>query len=627
VNDNYWSASASGDCLGFTASDTPDGVVVEKGAQASMLRAILPGNRNVKTCSTPGTFSSCSLANFASGTAAGTAAITQSMLNPTAGATDKDDLINWARGVNLDNELEKGNTAMRPYVHGDVVHSRPVAVNHSAGAVVVYYGANDGMLRAVNGNRGSSTSATEGQITSGGAIYPAGAELWSFMPPEFYGSIKRQRDNTNAVSFPGSTVATAQPKSYGMDGPISALQTNGSAYVYATMRRGGRVVYAFNTTTPGSPEILWKKGCPNATNDTDCSSGFSGMGQTWSTLKTMYASGYESGATPLLIMGGGYDKCEDYDALTAGGANHNCTTSTKGNKVYVLNASTGAVIKVFDTDRSVIADSTIVVDSLGKAAYAYTADMGGNVYRMAFGNTAPASWTITKIASLGCDTTSSCSANRKFGFQPSVVTNDNITYYVMLGSGEREKPVASYTSAKSVANHFFMVMDKPSDSSWLNLSATCASNVICKSTLLNITNIAEPSAADLDGKRGWYMGFLPGEQVVTSAVTIFGMSHFSTHQPTVYTPGMCKPNLGETRLYKRDYKTGKNLNGTTSAFEDVAGDGLPPSPVAGRVQLDNGQTVSFCIGCTKDSPLEGTLPKALGASIQPKNRLYWYLQK
>ena len=62
-------------------------------------------------------------------------------------------------------------------MHGDVVHSRPVAVNFGTAAapnVVVFYGANDGWLRAVNGNR---TDAI-------GSI-PAGGELWSFMPPDF----------------------------------------------------------------------------------------------------------------------------------------------------------------------------------------------------------------------------------------------------------------------------------------------------------------------------------------------------------------------------------------------------------------------------------------------------------
>src|SRR4029079_14864922 len=102
------------------------------------------------------------------------------------------------------------------------------------------------------------------------------------------------------------------------------------------MRRGGRIVYAFDVTTPGTPSLLWAKGCPNLTNDSGCNTDYAGLGQTWASLKTAYASGYGSGKSPLLIMGGGYDNCEDFDALTAGGANNNCTSTSKGNRVYVV---------------------------------------------------------------------------------------------------------------------------------------------------------------------------------------------------------------------------------------------------------------------------------------------------
>ena len=117
------------------------------------------------------------------------------------------------------------------------------------------------------------------------------------------------------------------------------------------------------------------------------------------------------------------------------------------------------------------------------------------------------------------------------------------------------------------------------------------------------------------------------EQVVTSAVTIFGVVNFSTHQPAVPVTGSCGANLGTARLYNIGYTTAASANGTDSRYAHLAGDGLPPSPVAGRVTLDDGTTVPFCIGCSKDSPLEGSPPKELGLVVQPKGRLYWYLQK
>ena len=640
--DTYWASNPSGGCLAITNSadsNYPDGNIVEKGGQAYKLRAITPTARRVKTCSPD--FATCSTTSTLTEFSTATAAITQALLN--SGGTDRDALINWARGTNVDDELDKGTTVMRPSSHGDVVHSRPVPVNYGtndAPSIVVFYGANDGMLRAVNGNRGSASDASVGTITSGGNTYGAGAELWSFMPPEFYSKIKRLRDNSVPVDYPTSVVATATDKDYSFDGPITAFQGSigGSArtLIYATMRRGARSLYAFDVTTPASPTLAWKKGCPNMGDDTGCSTGFDNIGQTWSSLKSIVAAGYGSGTSPMVIMGGGYDACEDYDANAAGGKNHNCAVaSTKGNRVFVLDAASGAIVKAFATDRAVVADSTIVRNfSTGLVKYAYTADMGGNVYRISFGVEGvgdPDTWTITKIASLGCDTPAGCTdsvQNRKFMFAPSVVTTDNITYTVMLGSGDREKPVKEYLAAKSVTNYFFRVDDRPSDATWLtSQNATCGANVMCKASLLGILTSATPSTTDLAGKRGWYLGLASTEQVVTSSVTIFGVVTFSTHQPAVTAASACANNLGTTLVYNINYENAASANGTSLRYEDVAGDGLPPSPVAGQVTLDDGTTVPFCIGCSRDSPLEGAPPRVGASVVQPKGRLFWYIQK
>jgi type IV pilus assembly protein PilY1 len=637
--DTYWAVSKRGGCTAITGSeysDSPDGNIVEKGAQAHMVRTMRPSARTVYTCSP--VFSDCSsLTSFATTTAV----ITQAMLNPATNANDRDALINWARGANVRSELSKSVDEIRPSVHGDIVHSRPIPVNHAAAneapSIVVYYGGNDGMLRAVNGNRGSATSTLTGVITSGGRTYLAGEELWSFMPPEFYGSIKRLYDNTSVIISPATSSNLSTQKNYGFDGPITSFQGTvggvSKTYVYATMRRGGRAIYAFDVTTPGSPALLWKKGCPNPSDDTGCSTGYAHIGQTWSSLKTVFATGYQSGAKPLLVTGGGYDTCEDSDAQTAGGANHACGASPRGNKVYVIDAETGDVVRAFDTVRSVIADVTIARDaSTGRIRYGYTADLGGNVYRLNFTG-APADWTMTTIASLGCNTLSSCTANRKFMFAPSVTTLDNDTYNVMLGSGDREKPVEAYAASKAVTNYFFMINDKISDGSAAytdTINCGSSTTTLCLASLYRIgQSDPTPTSTQLATKpKGWYLGMLASEQVVTSAITVFGVVTFSTHQPAVTSPTtLCKPNLGETRVYNISYKDASSANGTNTRSEDLAGDGLPPSPVAGQVTLDDGTTVPFCIGCSKDSPLEGAPPKTLSSVIQPKNRLYWYIQK
>jgi type IV pilus assembly protein PilY1 len=501
------------------------------------------------------------------------------------------------------------------------VHSHPVAINFSASTspqVVVFYGGNDGAFRAINGNQ-------TGDI---GSVKPGG-EFWSFVPPEFYGSIQRLYNNTPQISFPNVTSSTALPKPYGIDGPSTAYRDTNHTWVYAPMRRGGRVLYAFDVTTPASPQIKWKVGCPNnfptsgTVDDTGCSTGLSGMGQAWASATVIKTSGYGSGASPMLIMGGGYDTCEDSDPNT-------CTASTKGNKVYVFDADTGVPLQTFTTARAVVADLTVIPSGTsGLAIYAYVADLGGNIYRIDMLSNAPSSWTMTKIASLGCANTTTCAANRKFMFAADAVLQNGI-YTLLLGSGDREKPLL-YTSAgskvNSVSNYFFAVQDNPTSSTWLSSeSANCGAAMLCLSSLLPISSSTAPSASALAAKKGWYMSLNSTEQVVTSAITIFGTIYFSTHQPAAANSASCTTNLGTTRLYSVPF--------TAPAITRVILPpvGLPPSPVAGIVQVTNNndtQTVPFCIGCSAQSPLQSTEPQAAAGSVpaQPKSRVYWYIQR
>lgn len=615
ATDSYWSFNPKGECLSITnsgVSDSPDGAVVEKGGQSYGLRH--PDTaRNVLTCSP--TFASCdSLTQFNTGNTA----ITSALLG-AANSTERDQLIDWARGLDVnDEDTDSVTSEVRPSVHGDVVHSRPVAVNYgseSSPNVVVFYGGNDGLLHAINGNRSASSGS-----------YSAGEEMWSFMPPEFYGKIKRQRDNTGSVSYLGSTGGT--PKDYGVDGAVTAYMGQVGAggsnkvLIYAGMRRGGRVFYAFDVTNPASPSLKWKVGCPNLSNDTNCTTGFAGIGQTWSSATVLKAAGYQetSGTSslnkPMLIVGGGYDNCEDTDNGTS---NNSCTSSAKGKKIYVLDANTGALLKAFDTDRPVVADVTVVPDSDGLARYAYAADMGGNIYRITIGDAAPESWSMDKIASLGCSGMSSCSANRKFMFGPEVVLSQGV-YYLQIGSGDREKPLAGYTAATSVTNYFFNIADKPGDDAWLAEDDCDSEGTACLSSLLRIGS-GTPSATELaNHPRGWYLELANDEQVVTSAVTVFGYSTFNTHTPTASTGSSCT-NLGTNKSYRIAYRDASGYGGG-DRYEVLEGGGLSPSPVSGNVQLDDDTVVPFV--CTLDC---GEADPTFSSLTQPKRHVYWNVEQ
>jgi type IV pilus assembly protein PilY1 len=539
-----------------------------------------------------------------------------------ATTTERDTLIQFARGENVTGELGKASTVMRPSVHGDVIHSNPLALSYGSD-VIVYYGSNDGMLHAINGNRTTNYDTT----------YAPGDELWSFIPPEYFPNIDRLYDNEIKVSVspPVGEARTGAPKPYGIDGPISAYREGAVTNIYATMRRGGRSVYAFNVSTPKTPVMRWRTGCANAPA-TNCTPGAEGLGQTWSTARPTKASGHAGGLQPVLVMGGGYDDCEDPDVHTCNDILQ--TPNPKGRKILVLDAATGDVLKSLPTDRGVVSDIKIVPDEAGLARYGYAADLGGNIYRITIGDAAPADWTITKIASLGCDTVLPCASNRKFMFTPSVIPELDGSVSLYLGSGDREKPLGSafFPRTVEVTNYFFKVKDKPNDSGWLTAEfSTCGANVLCLASLRSAgsTNGTCGAGSVITGK-GWVLGLRPTEQVVTLAATRFGVTTFSTHMPDVPTPGVCTGKLGKVHVYNIDIGTAAPVTGSTCS-DEVKGGGLPPPPEKMDVCANDACTVvkSICIGCSTQSPIQSreNAPPSSTLGSNAKRRVYWYIQK
>jgi type IV pilus assembly protein PilY1 len=629
AGDGYWANLVTANCNGYPAtSNSPDGNVVEKGGHAYVLRGIDPSTRTVKTCSP--VFASCTtLTDFKTTNAA----ITQALLDSTSSVA-KDTLINWSRGANSQGESAMVNnvaittSAMRPSVHGDVVHSRPVAVNMGTDAspkVIVFYGANDGMLRGINGNQTVT-------FTVNGTSVPPGGEFWSFMPPEFFSSIVRLYNDSQKILTP---TLSGTPKSYGMDGPVVSYKaTNGDAWIYAAMRRGGRALYAFKVdATSFAVSLKWKRGCgdsgtSNCTNDTN--GDFRLIGQTWSAPTVVKAAGYTSGGTtaPLLVMGGGYDTtCEDAAS---------CSSTATGNHIYVIDADTGRLLKDFTTARSVVGQVIQLPDSSGNITFAYAADLGGNVYRIsgatasaAIGSTSPDNWTMTKIASLGCSTATTCTSppNRKFLNSPNVLVDSaNSRNIILIGSGDRERPI---NTSNTTSNYFFAIYDKPTVTTWLSDESTvnCPGvSALCLNSLLSVSSATVPTAADLAAKKGMYRLLLTNEQVVTTSVSVFNVVRFSTNTPNVPVANSCTANLGTVRNYALSVTNFEKPDGTTDdPFTVSTAGGLPPDPVLGQTLID-GVKRPFVIGC--DGALQACdVTPPSGATNPAKIKSYWFIQK
>lgn len=578
-----------------TASDSPDGEVVEKGGAAQRIRstyALTQNSRNVLTC--VGCAADTVLgAATATQVVDGNSAITTAMLG-AASSTERTQIIDWLRGTsNAGDEAGPTTspaTTIRPSVHGDVLHSRPAVVNYGSSAGVrVFYGGNDGALHAVNGNPGG-----------GGA----GDELWSFVPEEMFGGIRRLRNNAPSVRLSSTVDASAQPKDYFVDGPIGVYQkinsggTSDQVMIYVGMRRGGRMLYALDVTEPATPKFKWKKNAG--------SSGMSLLGQTWSEPKPARVKGY---ANPVLIMGGGYDATTE-DGSAPG-------SPAMGHVIYVLDALDGTLLKTFTMlagvtgqgiARPVAASVTLVdFDNDGFIDRGYAVDLGGQVYRFDFesdaGNAA-AQWTIHKVADLSGGT----STGRKFFFAPDAVVTRDFTA-LMVGSGDREKPLASATQ-----DHFFQIFDR-----------RLAKGAPALATPLVWADLAAAGATSNPTGAGCYVSLEQGEKVVNAATSIAGNAYFGTNRPGASASNVCSANLGLAKSYAMP------LFCVAPTGAVLAGGGLPPSPVAGLVSIPvtvNGITtdrlVPFVIGApnARNSGIEVT--RVRPTLDVARQRRYWY---
>ena len=652
---------------GFAAtSDAPDGDIVEKGGAAQLMRSASPSTRTIKTC----TSLACSSVVDFDATNASTLAGNLGVAAPS------DALVSWIRGANTGDGPPAGTvyeaygkaaTVTRPTVHGDVVHARPLAINYGSGDtndVVLYYGAGDGLFRAIDGNQSGAS---------------AGRELWSFLAPEFLTRFERLRENSPSIKYATTTDPTATPKDYFFDGAIGAYQernTDGDVskvYLYPAMRRGGRQVYAFDASTRPTqgqagtyPAFEWKFGCPNLANDTNCTTGASGMGQSWSTPKPIRVRSATTTPNPLyLVFGGGYDTCEDADT---------CGATTKGQGIYVVYGSgtdKGQLAAYIDL-KSIHADAGRVIADVvpidvngdGYADLLYAVDTRGNVWRTNLSNPstttayigyAPNQWQsfthrIAKVANWSGDS----AYKRKFQYAPDVVVLGG-TANIFVGTGDREKPLPN-SSASLVKNRFYALRDNYAEGAiaqtsdgttvipaptLIDDSADCddAGDAALDSgcALLNVTTLSSSlnysEAMKSASVRGWVIDLTatgePYEQVITSPVTVGGVVYFSTFQSKDSEADNSCNNLGTARGYAVDFLTGGLRKGDNDRAAEFVGGGLPPSPVAGIVQIGD-KKVPFIIGGRQPgagSALEGGKVPVNIKSVRKKVYRYQKIDK
>ena len=472
--------------------------------------------------------------------------ITEAMLG-AANATERTNILKWARGQDIDDIDGDGSTTDAHQLFGDPLHSRPTLVRYkssSADYLRVFVGTNFGTVTALDSD--------------------TGAEKWSFMPRELLTNLKVLRNNVEGVAKPygidGS--ATLYVKDDNKNGALD-LNTSEQAILYIGQRRGGTAYYAIDVTKPDAPTLLFKieKGA----------SSFKKLGLAFSTpvMGKMKFGGVEK---LVLMFGGGYDTTQDVDGAPLNDA--------AGNAVYIADALTGAELWSSDQLPLVAADMTNsipakleVVDLNGDRLvdHIYAVDTRAQVFRFDF--KPDGTFGGGRLAAL--QNTATQADNRRFYSDPALALAEDengIPYLaVAIGSGYREHPLS-----KAINDHFYTLRD-------YGVFNNAFPKLIKLSDLVNITNlvgdanndgISDAQAAIVaNGAYGWRLDLLSsGEKSVSAGLIFEDVVYFSTYLPpeNAANSADCSGGLGASRFYAVRLSDGNPIKDKDGSGLDAA---------------------------------------------------------
>lgn len=505
--------------------------------------------------------------------------LTDDLLGTGVGRPTREDVILWARGIDVKDEDADGDRTEARRGMGDPLHARPaVAVyggtpaSPDARDAVVFVPTNDGFLHAVEGQ--------------------TGRELWAFIPRELLPRLRELYRNPVVAR-----------RTHGLDGDLRVLRFDADGdgvvqhsqgdrvWIYFGMRRGGRHYYGLDVTDVDRPRMLWTLGPEQ----------LDGVGETWSTpsiARVRVGSGAgQNGEHLVLIFGGGYDTAQDGPAFTEDGS---------GNRIFMVDARSGELLWYaggpgasrrpdleLEHMRHSIPAPVTVLDTDGDhyADRMYAADMGGRIWRFDIHNGSSRDALVTGgvLADLGAASESppTIGNTRRFYSAPDVALihrrGADPYFNIAIGSGYRAHPLHMGT-----ADRFYSIRDRQPFAR-LSQAAYAAAEPVRDGDLKSVS-----SGQVTPDDAGWKLVFTDrpgrtGEKVLAEAVTVNGVILFPTYQPVrTESPDPCRPADGINRVYALATDSGRpavDLDGDGRITDEDASVELSQPGIAGEVGI------------------------------------------
>lgn len=292
------------------------------------------------------------------------------------------------------------------------------------------------------------------------------------------------------------------------------------------------------------------------------------------------------------------------------------TYGTSGTNAYNrsrLMYSIPSDLTVVDTDYDGYTDRLYVGDTGGQL-WRICAYYPGNYsdvakrylpYARALINTTNDPWFGKRLFEANTSATNSSEKGRKFFYRPSIAFETGGIFALYLGSGDRAHPLNT-----AVTDRLYAIYDRGQKTSELKDEDDLVD------VTANILQEESTAASDVTDKLaalssatnyGWYIGLErlndasahAGEKVLASALAFNKVAYYTTFTPNTSTStDPCSPgNLGVSRLYAVDYKTGEAvLNFYGGNDTEATTDNARARSDDGKVLRDDDRTVELGVG-------------------------------
>jgi type IV pilus assembly protein PilY1 len=263
---------------------------------------------------------------------------------------DAEDTLEFIRGKDPDSGGNRINML------GDIVHSSPVFFDD-----VVYFGANDGMLHAVNAEDGK--------------------EVFAYVPHLVFKKLKKLADPDYTHEFYVDATPTVQK---GKD----LLKAGGEQTILVSgLGKGGQGIFALDVTKPDrdnmtKDKVLWEFGNTHIQKDEDDDEGAEvnedDMGYSFS--KPVVVKSYSEAYPWIVIFGNGYNSKNGQSVL------------------FILDAKTGKLIKKLPAgsgpDNGLSSPIAVHIDFDDVVDFVYAGDLEGNLWKFDLVSENPLDWDV-----------------------------------------------------------------------------------------------------------------------------------------------------------------------------------------------------------------------------------------